>query len=101
MPVGGGDVRQLDSDELAGIYELMLTVRESEARTLELFKAGELQPDHVLPCLGQEAIPAGSSRVLQPSDDVIAGHRARVTISSVAAICRVCGPSCTGSELVS
>jgi 2-oxoisovalerate dehydrogenase E1 component len=75
MPVGGGDVRQLDSDGLAGIYELMLTIRESEARTVDLFMAGELQHGHVLPCLGQEAIPAGFSQVLQPTDYVVTGHR--------------------------
>jgi hypothetical protein len=34
-----GDVRQLDSDELAGIYELMLINGESEGRTVDLFKA--------------------------------------------------------------
>jgi 2-oxoisovalerate dehydrogenase E1 component len=65
----------LNTSDMLDIYELMLTIRESEARTVDLFKAGELQHGHVLPCLGQEAIPAGFSKVLQPSDYVITGHR--------------------------
>jgi 2-oxoisovalerate dehydrogenase E1 component len=75
MLVEGGDMHQLSKDDLVSIYELMLSIRESETRTVELFKAGELQHGHVLPCLGQEAIPAGFSRVLQPADYVITGHR--------------------------
>ena len=30
---------------------------------------------HVLPCLGQEAIPAAFSKVLAPTDYVVTGHR--------------------------
>ena len=60
---------------LLDIYETMLTIRESEARTVELFRDGELQRGHVLPCLGQEAIPAAFSQVLRPTDYVVTGHR--------------------------
>jgi 2-oxoisovalerate dehydrogenase E1 component len=49
-------------------------IRESEARMISLFKAGELC-GHVLPCLGQEAIPAAFSKVLQGTDYVVTGHR--------------------------
>jgi pyruvate dehydrogenase E1 component alpha subunit len=70
----------LNQQDLLDIYELMLLIRESELRTVALFKKGELQHGHVLPCLGQEAIPAAFSKVLQPDDYVIttrhrgAGH---------------------------
>jgi 2-oxoisovalerate dehydrogenase E1 component len=53
----------------------MLTIRESEARTVSLFKKGELEHGHVLPCLGQEAIPAAFSKVLTSTDFVVTGHR--------------------------
>jgi 2-oxoisovalerate dehydrogenase E1 component len=65
----------LDREDMLDIYEVMLTVRESESRTVSLFKKGELQHGHVLPCLGQEAIPAAFSKVLKDSDYVITGHR--------------------------
>jgi len=65
----------LSRDDMLDIYALMLTIRGSEARTVELFKAGELQHGHVLPCLGQEAIPAAFSKVLSRSDYVLTGHR--------------------------
>lgn len=65
----------LNRTELLNIYEVMLTIRESESRAVELFRKGELQRGHVLPCLGQEAIPAAFAQVLKPSDYVITGHR--------------------------
>lgn len=65
----------LTQPDLLEIYEVMLLIRESELKTVALFKSGELQHGHVLPCLGQEAIPAAFSQVLQPDDYVITGHR--------------------------
>ncbi len=65
----------LSQNELLEIYETMLLIRESELKTVALFKAGELPHGHVLPCLGQEAIPAAFSQALQPTDFVITGHR--------------------------
>jgi len=65
----------LSENDLLKIYEAMLLIRESELKTVALFKSGELQHGHVLPCLGQEAIPATFSKVLQPDDYVITGHR--------------------------
>ncbi len=65
----------LDKEDMLDVYELMLTIRESEARTVSLFQKGELQHGHVLPCLGQEAIPAAFSKVLRNTDYVITGHR--------------------------
>lgn len=65
----------LSNQDLLDIYELMLTIRESEDRTVFLYKQGELQHGHVLPCLGQEAIPAAFSKVLKSTDYVVTGHR--------------------------
>ncbi len=65
----------LTHTELLEIYETMLLIRESELKTVALFKAGELPHGHVLPCLGQEAIPAAFGQVLQSTDYVITGHR--------------------------
>lgn len=65
----------LSKQDMLDIYEIMLMIRESEDRTVSLFKKGELQHGHVLPCLGQEAIPAAFSKVLKSTDYVITGHR--------------------------
>jgi len=62
-----------DTDQL-DIYETLLTIRTSETRMVAHFKAREFG-GHVLPCLGQEAIPAAFSKVLRPSDYVVTGHR--------------------------
>jgi len=56
------------------MYETLLLIRESEWKMVILFKKGDLT-GHVLPCLGQEAIPAGFSQVLKPEDLVVTGHR--------------------------
>ncbi len=64
----------LDSATLLRIYETVLLIRESESRMVELYRQGEFK-GHVLPCLGQEAIPAAFSQVLGPDDYVVTGHR--------------------------
>lgn len=65
----------LSHKDMLDIYAAMLTIRESEERTVSLFKKGELQHGHVLPCLGQEAIPSAFSKVLKSIDYVVTGHR--------------------------
>ncbi len=65
----------LDQEDMLDIYEVIVTIRESEARTVSLFQKGELEHGHVLPCLGQEAIPAAFSKVLKNTDYVVTGHR--------------------------
>jgi TPP-dependent pyruvate/acetoin dehydrogenase alpha subunit len=56
------------------MYELLLLIRESERTMTELFKKGELS-GHIIPSLGQEAIPTGFSKALKSTDYVITGHR--------------------------
>lgn len=65
---------KLDNLTLLKIYETMLLIRESESRMVELYRQGEFK-GHVLPCLGQEAIPAAFSQVLHQDDYVVTGHR--------------------------
>lgn len=64
----------LSNQAMLDVYETMLTIRHNESRILALFKEGQLL-GHVLPCLGQEAIPAAFSKVLRPADYVVTGHR--------------------------
>ena len=64
----------LTDADLSDIYETMLTIRTSEMRMVAHFKERAFG-GHVLPCLGQEAIPAAFSKVLRPSDYVVTGHR--------------------------
>jgi 2-oxoisovalerate dehydrogenase E1 component len=64
----------LDKAALLRIYETMLLIREAESRMVELYQRGEFK-GHVLPALGQEAIPAALSQVLRPTDAVVTGHR--------------------------
>ncbi len=59
---------------LLQVYETMLLIRESESRMVELYRLGEFK-GHVLPALGQEAIPAALGQVLAPTDYVVTGHR--------------------------
>ncbi len=63
-----------DAKKRLEIYETLLLIRQSEWKMTTLYKNGELD-GHVLPCLGQEAIPAGFSKVLSPDDMVVTGHR--------------------------
>jgi acetoin:2,6-dichlorophenolindophenol oxidoreductase subunit alpha len=64
----------LDKTALLRIYETMLLIREAESRMVDLYQRGEFK-GHVLPALGQEAIPAALSEVLRPTDSVVTGHR--------------------------
>ena len=65
---------KISSELRIQMYETVLLIRESEQKMVKLYKKGDL-PGHVLPCLGQEAIPAGFSKVLKPTDFVVTGHR--------------------------
>ena len=64
----------LDAKARLEIYHKLLMIRESEWQMTQLYKNGELE-GHVLPCLGQEAIPAAFSELLDTEDVVITGHR--------------------------
>jgi 2-oxoisovalerate dehydrogenase E1 component len=70
-PVATGS---LDKTALLRLYETMLLIREAESRMVALYQRGEFK-GHVLPALGQEAIPAALSLVLRPTDYVVTGHR--------------------------
>lgn len=65
---------KLTKEDMLEIYETILTIRISEETMYDLYKRGEL-PGHILPCLGQEAIPAAFSKVLKDNDFVVTGHR--------------------------
>ena len=65
---------QPTSGEMLGIYETMLLIRTTELKMVELFKKGEIE-GHMLPCLGQEAIPASLASVYTDMDYLVTGHR--------------------------
>jgi acetoin:2,6-dichlorophenolindophenol oxidoreductase subunit alpha len=64
----------LTPKDMLDIYHKMLLIRASELKMCELFKKGEIA-GHMLPCLGQEAIPAALSKVYAPDDYLITAHR--------------------------
>ena len=65
---------QLIKEQKLTIYETMLLIRETELKMVELYKKGEIE-GHMLPCLGQEAIPATLAQVYASNDILITGHR--------------------------
>ncbi len=65
---------QLSDEKKLKIYETMLLIRESELKMMELYKKGEIE-GHMLPCLGQEAIPATLAQVYTDEDYLVTGHR--------------------------
>jgi len=65
---------QLMNGDLFDIYETMLLIRATELKMVELFKKGEIE-GHMLPCLGQEAIPATLAKVYTEQDYLVTGHR--------------------------
>jgi len=64
----------LDLEDKLDIYEKMLQIRASESKMCELFQKGEIV-GHMLPCLGQEAIPATLAKVYDPDDFLVTAHR--------------------------
>jgi len=65
---------KLSAEMKLEFFKTLLLIRESELRMVMLYKKGDL-PGHVLPCLGQEAIPTGFSKALKQQDIVVTGHR--------------------------
>jgi acetoin:2,6-dichlorophenolindophenol oxidoreductase subunit alpha len=64
----------LKNSDMLDLYRTILKIRMSEEKMLEVYKKGEITGT-VLPCLGQEAIPAAFSKVLKETDYVVTGHR--------------------------
>ena len=66
--------RSLSLEEKLDIYQRMLQIRASDLKMCELFKKGEIV-GHMLPCLGQEAIPSTLAEVYSPDDYLVTAHR--------------------------
>lgn len=66
--------KSLSLENKLDIYQRMLQIRTSELKMCELFKKGEIA-GHMLPCLGQEAIPATLAEVYAPDDYLVTAHR--------------------------
>ena len=66
--------RSLTLEEKLDIYQRMLQIRASDLKMCELFKKGEIV-GHMLPCLGQEAIPSTLAEVYSPDDYLVTAHR--------------------------
>jgi len=64
----------LSLEQKLDIYQRMLQIRTSELKMCELFKKGEIV-GHMLPCLGQEAIPSTLAEVYSPDDFLLTAHR--------------------------
>lgn len=64
----------LDLEDKLDIYQKMLQIRASELKMCELFKKSEIV-GHMLPCLGQEAIPSTLAKVYAPDDYLVTAHR--------------------------
>ena len=56
------------------ILETMHLIRASDLKMIELFKKGAIE-GHMLPCLGQEAIPAALAKVYAADDPLVTAHR--------------------------
>lgn len=65
---------ELSKEQKLTVYETMLLIRETEQKMMELYKRGEIE-GHMLPCLGQEAIPATLAQVYNDEDYLVTGHR--------------------------
>lgn len=62
------------SEDLIGLYRMMVTIRIFEEVVADLVEAGEIQtPCHF--CIGQEAVPTGISAVLTYDDYIWGAHR--------------------------
>jgi 2-oxoisovalerate dehydrogenase E1 component len=67
-------VSQLAPTDLLDAYRSMLTVRRFEERVLELRRA-DVFAGSIHLCAGQEAVPVGALRALDPGDRVVATYR--------------------------
>jgi TPP-dependent pyruvate/acetoin dehydrogenase alpha subunit len=64
----------LDAGALLDIYRLMVRIRRLEEHVVQAYADG-LIPGSTHPCIGQEAIKAGSSSAMRPLDQVLATYR--------------------------
>lgn len=64
----------LTAQDRLDILETMHLIRLSEQTMLELNNKGEIE-GHMLPCLGQEAIPATLAKVYAADDPLVTAHR--------------------------
>ena len=65
---------KMSSEHMLAIYEKMLLIRKSELCMWETFQKGEIV-GHMIPAVGQEAIPATIATLLEDDDYIITGHR--------------------------
>lgn len=64
----------LSPQDRLDILQTMHLIRASELKMMELHKKGEIE-GHMLPCLGQEAIPATLAKVYAEKDPLVTAHR--------------------------
>ena len=66
--------KSLSLEAKLDIYQRMLQIRASDLKMCELFKKGDIT-GHMLPCLGQEAIPSTLAEVYEKDDCLVTAHR--------------------------
>lgn len=64
----------LSGKDLLEMYETMCLIRTSEQTMYELHNKGQVL-GHMLPCMGQEAIPVAIAKIMKDSDILLTGHR--------------------------
>ena len=67
-------IKSLSLEAKLDIYQRMLQIRASDLKMCELFKKGEIA-GHMLPCMGQEAIPSTLAEVYEKDDYLVTAHR--------------------------
>ena len=65
---------KLTEKDLLEMYETMNLIRLSEQTMYELHNKGEVL-GHMLPCMGQEAIPVAIAKIMTDTDILLTGHR--------------------------
>jgi TPP-dependent pyruvate/acetoin dehydrogenase alpha subunit len=65
---------KLTGKDLLEMYETMNLIRSSEQMMYELHNKGQIL-GHMLPCMGQEAVPVAIAKIMKDSDILITGHR--------------------------
>lgn len=66
--------KSLSLEAKLDVYQRMLQIRASDLKMCELFKKGEIT-GHMLPCIGQEAIPSTLAEVYEKDDYLVTAHR--------------------------
>ena len=64
----------LSPQDRLDMLKTMHLIRASDLKMIELHKKGEIE-GHMLPCLGQEAIPAAMAKVYAENDPLVTAHR--------------------------